>query len=468
MRRLAQKLEEEGADSELRRYCERILRVRSTGWTQGIFANFAAESMIPKGPEWGGGNWEIKTPTNLKAIPQWELAAEVTPYMRTDDGAIPSIIADHIGVYLGSVKGRGNVVEVKEESLVKALLPAGNDVKVNGIQPSLSKIPSNKSKDQQSTPAKVESLMGLETLMQQTGGSSSVADEQAKAEEEFKKSLYGPTDGSSSDEEGNSKAKKLHIRIRNKPASTSVDVDKIKEATRQFKIGDGLGPPMSRTKSMNPSTQDIGTLLPTSTPTTSTSGMVSGASDPFGNIRIAPPAPLLPPPPGVKGVGVAAGPIPEDFFQNTIPSLQVAATLRPPGTVISKLGPNSQTSGSQGPFNQAGTAQANIGLPDGGVPPQTPQQPINNQFEPVGLPGGGVPPQSIGQVSNLPPSQVLTAQLHVSSQPLDLSVLGVPNSGPTGNQPPSPPTTARPGQVHFSKLSSTVITYNTMFIPDNI
>nr|GEX17120.1 hypothetical protein [Tanacetum cinerariifolium] len=35
------------ADSELRRYCERILRVRSTGWTQGIFANFAAESMAP-------------------------------------------------------------------------------------------------------------------------------------------------------------------------------------------------------------------------------------------------------------------------------------------------------------------------------------------------------------------------------------------------------------------------------------
>nr|GEY19767.1 actin cytoskeleton-regulatory complex protein [Tanacetum cinerariifolium] len=47
----------ERADSELRRYCERILRVRSTGWTQGIFANFAAESMVPKGPEWGGGNW---------------------------------------------------------------------------------------------------------------------------------------------------------------------------------------------------------------------------------------------------------------------------------------------------------------------------------------------------------------------------------------------------------------------------
>ncbi|KAF7142006.1 hypothetical protein RHSIM_Rhsim06G0113700 [Rhododendron simsii] len=66
MRRLAQKLEEECADSKLRRYCERILRIRSTGWTQGIFANFAVESMVPKGTEWGGANWEIKTPTNLK------------------------------------------------------------------------------------------------------------------------------------------------------------------------------------------------------------------------------------------------------------------------------------------------------------------------------------------------------------------------------------------------------------------
>ncbi|KAG2327250.1 hypothetical protein Bca52824_009978 [Brassica carinata] len=50
MRRLAQKLEEEGEDPELRRYCD------PQDGTQGIFANFAAESMVPKGPEWGGGN----------------------------------------------------------------------------------------------------------------------------------------------------------------------------------------------------------------------------------------------------------------------------------------------------------------------------------------------------------------------------------------------------------------------------
>nr|KYP62616.1 hypothetical protein KK1_017157 [Cajanus cajan] len=145
MRRLAQKLEEEGLDSELRRYCDRILRVRSTGWTQGIFANFAAESMVPKGPEWGGGNWEIKTPTAVKDIPQWELAAEVTPYMKTDDGTIPSIIVDHIGVYLGSIKGRGNIVEVREDSLVKAFMPTGNENKVNGLEASSVKSISNQS-----------------------------------------------------------------------------------------------------------------------------------------------------------------------------------------------------------------------------------------------------------------------------------------------------------------------------------
>nr|KYP66656.1 hypothetical protein KK1_012959 [Cajanus cajan] len=147
MRRLAQKLEEEALDSELRRHCERILRIRSTGWTQGIFANFAAESMVPKGLEWGGGNWEIKTPTNTKDIPQWELAAEVMPYMKTDDGSIPSIIVDHIGVYLGSIKGRGNIVEVREDSLVKAFIPPGNDIKANGLELSSAKPLSNQRVD---------------------------------------------------------------------------------------------------------------------------------------------------------------------------------------------------------------------------------------------------------------------------------------------------------------------------------
>ncbi|GAB4847006.1 hypothetical protein Ancab_026018 [Ancistrocladus abbreviatus] len=180
MRRVAQKLEEDDADPELRRYCERILRVRSTGWTQGIFANFAAESMIPKGPEWGGGNWEIKTPTNMKDIPQWELAAEVTPYMKTDDGPIPAIVTDHIGVYLGYIRGRGNVVEVREDSLVKAFTSSNSDNKLNGNYPSLANSTSNKSKGALDANSKGESLMGLETLTKQLP-SSAAADEQAKS-----------------------------------------------------------------------------------------------------------------------------------------------------------------------------------------------------------------------------------------------------------------------------------------------
>ncbi|KAL5057480.1 hypothetical protein RYX36_029084 [Vicia faba] len=246
MRRIAQKLEDGGLDSELRRYCERILRVRSSGWTQGIFANFAAESMVPKGPEWGGGNWEIKTPTTVKDIPQWELPAEVTPYMKADDGTIPSIIVDHIGVYLGSIKGRGNIVEVREGSLVKAFMPAGNDNKVNGLEASSVKSISNLL-NVVGDP-KGDSMMGLGSLNKQLVSSS--ADEQAKAEEEFKKSMYGAADdGSSSDEEGVSKTKRIHIKIHDKPISSStVDVNKIKEATRQFKLGEGLPPPM-RTRS---------------------------------------------------------------------------------------------------------------------------------------------------------------------------------------------------------------------------
>ncbi|MCH87743.1 vascular protein, partial [Trifolium medium] len=255
MRRLAQKLEEEDLDSELRRHCERILRIRSTGWTQGIFANFAAESMVPKGPEWGGGNWEIKTLATAKDIPKWELAAEVTPYMRTDDAAIPSIVVDHIGVYLGSIKGRGNVVEVKEDSLVKAFTIAASDVKANAFEVSPVKSIPNQLEGNDKTHG--DSLMGLESLNKQLASSS--ADKQAKAAEEFKKSMYGAADDSSSDEEGVSKTKKIHIRIRDKPIDSSVDVNKIKEAASKFKLAEGLTP--SRSRSLTSGSQDLGQIL---------------------------------------------------------------------------------------------------------------------------------------------------------------------------------------------------------------
>ncbi|KAH7511543.1 hypothetical protein JRO89_XSUnG0192200 [Xanthoceras sorbifolium] len=446
MRRLAQRLEEEGANSELRRYCERILRVRSTGWTQGIFANFAAESMVPKGPEWGGGNWEIKTPTSSKSIPQWELAAEVLPYMSTDDGPIPSIITDHIGVYLGSIKGRGNIVAVKEKSLV---IPATADTKPNGLQSSSVKSISNKTKGVPGSDSKGGSLMGLETL---TAGLTAV-DEQAKAEEEFKKTMYGAAaDGSSSDEEGTSKTKKLQIRIRDKPASATVDVDKIKEATKQFKLGEGLGLPM-RTKSLNVGSQDLGQILSQPSPAPSgtvTAPSVSPPADLFGSESWAQPASVPQPAPGGGKGGVAARPIPEDFFQHTIPSLQVAATMPPPGTYLSKYDQASQgrESGKVTP-NSVSVSAADIGLPDGGVPPQGAEQPYL-PIESIGLPDGGVPPQSSGHAPVLSQSQFQASQYPISTQPLDLSALGVPNSVDSGKPPAqtaAPLTSVRPGQV---------------------
>ncbi|KAG6766954.1 hypothetical protein POTOM_028133 [Populus tomentosa] len=442
MRRLAQKLEEEGLDSQLRRYCERILRVRSTGWTQGIFANFAAESMVPKGPEWGGGNWEIKTPTNLKSIPQWELAGEVMPYMKTDDGTIPAIITDHIGVYLGSIKGRGNVVEVREDSLVKAFIPA-SDNKPNGLPNALAKSISNKSNGLPEGHKKLDSLLGLETLTKQNAGTSA-ADEQAKAEEEFKKTMYGTAnDGSSSDEEGVSKTKKLQIRIRDKPvSSTTVDVNKIKEATRQFKLGDGLGPPM-RTKSLTGS-QDLGQILSQPPATTAP---VSASADMFVTDSLMQPAPVSQPGPMVMGGGVTAGPIPEDFFQNTIPSLQVAASLPPPGTYLAKLDQVSQGVGSNnagGIPNPGAASVSDIGLPDGGIPPQATQLAAPLAY--IGLADGGVPPQASIQAGIPPQPQVQAPQVPLSTQPLDLSVLGVTDSGKTP-APASLPSSVRPGQV---------------------
>ena len=438
MRRLAQKLEEEGLDSELRRYCERILRVRSTGWTQGIFANFAAESMVPKGPEWGGGNWEIKTPTTAKDIPQWELAAEVTPYMKTDDGTIPSIIVDHIGVYLGSIKGRGNIVEVREDSLVKSFIPAGNDVKANGLEASSVKSMSNQLKGVDNS--KGDSLMGLESLNKQLASSSS--DEQAKAEEEFKKSMYGAAaDGSSSDEEGVSKTRKIRVRIRDKPiASSTVDVNKLKEATSKFKLGEGLAPPRSRS-SLSGGSQDLGQILSLPPAAAGVAAPVSTPGDLFGTDALTQPESISQPTTGIAGGGVKA-PIPEDFFQNTIPSLQVAASLAPAGTYLSRFTQGVES--SKATRSQVTASEADVGR-QGDVTPQAGQQPVV-PIESIGLPDGGVPPQSSAQAAVMPQSQL---QAPISSQPLDLSVLGVPNSADSGKPPQtaSPPSSVRPGQV---------------------
>ncbi|PPS15235.1 hypothetical protein GOBAR_AA05343 [Gossypium barbadense] len=450
MRRLAQRLEEEGADSELRRYCERILRIRSSSWTQGIFANFAAESMVPKGPEWGGGNWEIKTPMTLKSIPQWELAAEVMPYMKTDDGAIPSVISDHIGVYLGVIKGRGNVIEVREGSLV---IPGATDSKPNGVHTSMDKS-IDKSVGVAGGGTKADSFKGLETLMK-PHDSSTTFDEQAKAAEEFKKTMYGTTNnGSSSDEEGVSKTKKLQIRIRDKPTSGTVDVNKIKEATKR--LGDGLGQIVLLKGQVGvggtqvtffccvPNLEQRGLTASTKYDLQSVSIFFRcGPNDCRGpEHRI----PLIRNAFNTtKGVGIAVGPIPEDFFQNTIPSLQVAAALPPPGTLISKLDHTSQPAevGRKVPPDQVNAPVASAGLPDGGVPPQATEQSIPP--ESFALPDGGVPPQYSAPAAGMPRPQVQPTQTQVSTQPLDLSALGVPVTTESGK--PTPPASVRPGQV---------------------
>ncbi|XP_022631757.1 uncharacterized protein LOC106777019 [Vigna radiata var. radiata] len=433
MRRLAQKLEEEALDSELRRYTERILRIRSSGWTRGIFANFAAESMVPKGPEWGGGNWEIKTPTNAKDIPQWELAAEVTPYMKNDDGAIPSIIVDHIGVYLGSIRGRGNVVEVREDSLVKDLIPACNDFKANGREVSSLKSISNQGVGN----AKGVPLMGLERFSKQ--GASSSTDEQTKAEEEFKKSMYGAAaSDSSSDEEGVSKTKKLRVRIRDKPVTSSVDVDKIKEATSKFKLSEALTP--TRSRSFTSGSQDHGLSQPPSA-TGVAAHTVSTPGDLFSTIALTQPESISQPTPGVASGGTKVGPIPEDFFENTIPSLQVAASLAPAGRYLSKFTAGAQS--GEATQNQASAYESDVSH-EGHVSPQAVQLPVS-PIETVGLPDGGIP-QSPNQAAVIPQSQFPAP---ISSQPLDLSIFGVPNTS-NSEKPPqtgSPPSSVRPGQV---------------------
>ena len=409
MRLLAQKLEEAGVDSELRRHCERILRARSVGWTQGIFANFAAESMVPKGSEWGGGNWEIKTPTNLKAISQWELATEVMPYMRTNENAVPAVVVDHIGVYLGVVKGRTRVAEVSEKSIVN-VLEIGQ-----AIQP--------KSK-------------GTSLSDQLVVAQSAASDEQARAAEDFKKSLYcgGGDGGSSDEEEATAKTKKFQIRIREKPVAPTVDLNKIKEATKQLKLGDSMPLPL-RTQSLSGSSQapppdlfgDSGLPLPPTVPPSEATTLMVG------------------------GMGVTAGPIPENFFENTISSVQLNASLQPPTSLTSLPIQNSQNMGEKVnpdvpgfPANQV----VDFGLPGGGVPPTAQEQPPPlASFNSTGLLGGSAP----SQPSQPPQPLALTPQPVVSSQPVDLSVLMAP--GPDKPPPIAPPKAVLPGQASTKELS---------------
>lgn len=452
LRRLAQKLEDMDAESELRRQCERILRVRSSGWTQGIFANFAAESMVPKGPEWGGGNWEIKTPPESKNLPQWELSGEVMPYMKTSSGFIPSIIPDHIGVYLGTMKGRGTIIDVRDDTSLKRFTQSVNgESKTEELPLALINSESSNLKRSDEGIAKGPPVTASQSLSKAFQGDT-VADKQARAAEEFKKPLYGGDDSSSEEDDTSSTKKKIRIRIRDKPISgTTVDVNKVKEATKQFKLGDTLPLPGNRTRSSSGGSggsQDLSIIL----------AQPSALVPQNGPSTIPTPEPAT----MMMGMGVSAGPIPEDFFQNTISSFQAAASLPPVGVYNPSQNQTFQGIPSSGqPPNYQGVP-TEFGLFGGGVPPQVSQSSgtssgLSMDGTPVqvlGLPDGGIPPQ--GQVT----------PVSTSSSPMDLGIFETPtsalaskNNGETPvhasarggtmglGRPNSPPIAVRPGQV---------------------
>ena len=109
------------------------------------------------------------------------------------------------------------------------------------------------------------------------------------------------------------------------------------------------------------------------------------------------------------GVGVTAGPIPKDFLQNSIPSLQVAASLPPPGAYLAKLDQTSRQGQSDNVVSNSGGASAPaIVLPDGSVPSQATRQAFS--LESIGLPDGGVPPQASNQAAVLPQPHVEALQ----------------------------------------------------------
>lgn len=442
LRRLSQKLEESGINSELQRQCAKILSVRSTSWGQGsLLANFAAESMLPKGPEWGGGNWEIKTPEKLRSVPEWELSNEVTAYMKTPNEPIPTIIPDHLGVYLGTLKGRGTVVEVKANALVKKLVSSGsNEIGPSDAMnhPALTYL--EKPKVSEDGNSKGAQRLGLQELMHNT------KDEQAKAEQDFKN--YGTND-SSEDEDDATHKKKIKFVI-NPSKGTAVDVNKVKEATQQLRLGPvGLPPPLERTRS---ATQDLLSLTaasPASVPSSmSTSTMIPGGiQNPPQMISGG----MQAPPPMVIGMGVTAGPIPEDFFQNTTSAIGTLASFpsglsRVPEAPI--WAPEAGTSHlMDGPSSTAGMPSS-FGLPGSGVPPQVGQL-VTGGVDPF---AGGVPPTGaeipsvrVDVSSDL--GSLATPGSAAGDSPAESSFSDVTGMGKAPPRPSSPPIVVRPGQV---------------------
>ncbi|MCO5598491.1 hypothetical protein L7F22_052588 [Adiantum nelumboides] len=511
LRRLSQKLEESNPNPELQRQCAKILSVRSISWGQGsLLANFAAESMLPKGPEWGGGNWEIKTPAQVKTVPDWELSNEVTAYMKTPNGPIPTIIPDHLGVYLGTLKGRGTVIEVKDTALVKQFMP---QTKENAVSDGMNLAIIEKLKATEEANGKVAPRQGLQDLLRNTASQN----EQAKAEQEFKK--FG-IDDSSDEEDDATQKRKINFVI--KPAEgTAVNLDKVKVATQQLRLGPvGLPPPIERSRS---STQDLlsltgSTLSPIPISITASTmmtgiqdipqmmpgapqGIALGGLQPFLPQMVpggpqAPPyvmpgGPQAPPyvmpegpqapPQMMMGMGVTVGPIPEDFFQHTTSAFGTLASfesgkINPSGA--SSAPPVQEVSGwpraAQGfPAQTAGVPSA-YGLTGSGAPPQPGQvitgsvDPFAGGVPPTAVTGGGVDPFAGGVpptaataggtvpfaggmpssgMDNVAATSIPSSNLGSLLVPSTVTATNVADMGRTPPQPGSPPFNARPGHV---------------------
>ncbi|KAL3680721.1 hypothetical protein R1sor_023677 [Riccia sorocarpa] len=462
MRRLAQKLEENKVESELTRHVSKILTVRSAG-LGGAFANLSAESMAPKGTEWGGGNWEIRTTPAIKIVREWELSGEVTAYMKTPNGAIPTIIPEHIGVYLGTMKGRGTVVEIRENLHVRKFSSGVSEENGAAAQAVLA-LPSNKPADGGKQGS------GRKTAPGQKGESQS--DAQARAEEEFKRGLYG-VDRSSSDEEDASVGtkKRLIITIREKQeAENRFDANKLREATKQFRLGDTmLRRPSSADSMPRPSSADSMAPTFTATPGPETLGLpapamgmgVQPTAVPSMGMGLQP----MPVPPVATGVpagpmmGVSAdtGPIPEDIFQgdSTVATFQATPYPPPGGAPL------------QWTFQGLGAPQQ--GAP-GGVPAELasgiPPQAVPGLGSALSLPDGGIPPQA----GVKPPS----AESVPAQPPTDLSALAEPpkpaQKGPLkpGQVPRGAPASecfkAGLSHVEQNQLSDAMACFNEAFL----
>ncbi|KAL2621606.1 hypothetical protein R1flu_001811 [Riccia fluitans] len=424
MRRLAQKLEENKVESELTRHVAKILTVRSAG-LGGAFANLSAESMAPKGAEWGGGNWEIKTTPAIKIVRQWELSGEVTAYMKTPNGAIPTIIPEHIGVYLGTMKGR---VEIRESLHVRKFSSGVTDENggAGNLQAGLPLPSSNKADDG----SRQGSGRGTAPRVQK---GESQSDAQARAEEEFKRGLYG-VDKSSSDEEDasvGSTKKRFIITIREKQeAENTFDANKLREATKQFRLGD--------TMHRRPSSASSADLMVPTAPTftaTPAPDMLALPAPPMGmGLQPTPVPPTLGtgvPAGPMMGVSADTGPIPEDIFKgdSTVATFQ-ATPYPPPGgaplqwTFPGLGAPQQGTTGGVPPQGAPANYELASGIPPQAAPGLGPD---------LSLPDGGIPPQA----GVKPPS----AESPLAQPPTDLSALAEPPK----SAPPKGP--LKPGQV---------------------